>query len=208
MSKKTNLILDYFNELLPNAKCELNYSKDYELVIAVMLSAQCTDKKVNKVTANLFSKYKSLDELEKCSLNDIENEIKTLGLYQNKVRYLKGIVHDLIYRFNYKVPENKIDLMSLPGVGNKTANVVRIEFFKDPEFPVDTHVERVSKRLGLCSNNDSVMVVEEKLKKTFDKDLWIKLHHQFIFFGRYHCFARNPDCEHCKLKSICTYYKE
>ena len=198
-------ILSFLDEIYPSVGCELNYSKDYELVIAVMLSAQTTDKSVNKVTEVLFSKYDSLDKLNNASLEDIENTIKSIGLYKNKAQNLKGIVKDLIERFNYKVPTDKDDLMSLPGVGNKTAGVIRAELFKIPELPVDTHVARISKRLGLADESDEPIVIEQKLKKLIDEKRWIKSHHQFIHFGRYFCLARNPHCEECKLKDICKH---
>jgi len=204
MTNKAILIQDYFDELLPNASCELNYSKPYELVIAVMLSAQTTDKSVNLVTEKLFSKYTSLYGLNNASLNEIENIIRSIGLYKNKAANLKGIVNKLLIDFDGKVPADKEQLMSLPGVGNKTANVILAEIFHIPEFPVDTHVFRVSKRLGLTTSKDDVMDTEKKLKKTFLEDSWIKLHHQFIHFGRYYCTARNPKCKNCKLLEICS----
>lgn len=200
---KLDIITSFLDELFPNPKCELNYNKDYELVIAVMLSAQTTDKSVNKVTDILFSKYNSLDELEKASIEDIEDIIKSIGLYKNKALNLKGIVHSLIYNFDYVVPSSKEDLMKLPGVGNKTAGVIRAEIFKIAELPVDTHVQRISKRLGLANEKDDPLEVEKKLKKLFPKERWIKTHHQFIHFGRYFCTAKSPNCNSCKLKNIC-----
>ena len=172
-----------------------------------MLSAQCTDNKVNKVTPILFSKYKSLEELDKASLSDLEEIIKPLGLYKNKAANIKSITHDLLTKFNGSVPKDKKDLMSLSGVGNKTANVVRIELFKEKEFPVDTHVKRVANRLGL-SNSEDVNVIEKDLRNTFSDDLYIKLHHQFIFFGRYKCKAISPICNDCHLKKYCQKFKK
>ena len=203
LSEKAKLIKEYFDELLPNAKCELNYTTDYSFLIAVMLSAQTTDKKVNKVTEILFNKYKNLESLKNAKYEDIYEIIKPLGLAKNKTKNVIEIAKELDEKFSGKVPINKVELMSLPGVGNKTANVVHIELFKIPEFPVDTHVERVSKRLGLCNENDSVTKIEETLKKIFLEKDYIKLHHQFIHFGRYFCKAKNPICENCKLASIC-----
>ena len=202
---KTNIspILDYLDELFPHASCELFYTKDYELVIAVMLSAQTTDKSVNAVTKVLFNKYQSLDELEKASLEDIEEIIKQIGLYKNKAKNLKGIVHDLITRFNYVVPSDKEQLMTLPGVGNKTAGVIRAEIFKIPDLPVDTHVSRIAKRLKLAKKDDEPIEVEKKLKKLIPEDRWIKSHHQFIHFGRYFCTAKKPMCEKCKISDMC-----
>ena len=202
--EKVELIKSYFDEILPNATCELNYSKDFELLIDVVLNSQTTDKKVNELTAKLFKKYPTIDDYDNASLIDIENDIKCIGLYKNKAVALKDIAHKLKYNFNYKVPCNKEDLLTMKGVGNKVANVVLIELFDQEEFPVDTHVFRCAKRLGLASKNDSINKVEEKLRKTFDKKYYKKLHHQFIHFGRYFCKAINPSCKSCKLKEICV----
>ena len=206
MTKEEKFIIieKYLDEILPNPGCELTYNSDYGFLIAVMLSAQCTDKKVNLVTKPFFEKYHSLEEIDALSIKEIENNIKSLGLYKNKAKNLKGIAHELLTRFNGKVPQDKNELMSLPGVGNKTANVVRVELFKIPEFPVDTHVERLAKRFKLADKSDDVLTVENKLKKDFKKENWIKLHHQFIHFGRYYCKAISPKCEGCKLAGICT----
>lgn len=205
LSTKSKLIIDYFDEILPDAKCELNYTKDYELLIAVMLSAQTTDKAVNSVTSILFDKYKTLEELNFASLEDIENCIHRLGLYKNKAKNIKLIVYDLINRFEGKVPSSMEELTSMSGIGRKTANVVRCELFSLEEFPVDTHIERIAKRLGYASESDNVLQVEMKLRKVFPKDKYIKLHHQFIHFGRYYCSSRNPHCANCPLKSYCKH---
>lgn len=202
---KIPTILAYFDEILPNASCELNYSKDYELVIAVMLSAQTTDKAVNKVSAKLFSFYKDLESLSKATPDEIGSFIKEIGIYKVKANNVVGIAKGLLEKFNGKVPDNKEDLMSLPGVGNKTAGVILAELFNYPEFPVDTHVFRVSKRLGLTTLKDDVLDTERKLKKIIDKKRWVKSHHQFIHFGRYFCLARSPKCKDCKLKEICKF---
>ena len=206
---KTNIVhlLDYLDELFPHASCELFYTKDYELVIAVMLSAQTTDKSVNAVTSVLFNKYKSLDELNNAPLEDIEEILKPIGLYKNKAKNLKGIVKDLIERFNYVVPSDKDLLQTLPGVGNKTAGVIRAEIFKIPDLPVDTHILRISKRLNLAKKDDEPIDVERKLKKIISEERWIKSHHQLIHFGRYFCMARSPKCAECKLKDSCNYLK-
>ena len=202
---KTNIspILSYLDELFPHASCELFYTKDYELVIAVMLSAQTTDKSVNNVTLVLFNEYQSLDELNNAPLEDIEEIIKQIGLYKNKAKNLKGIVKDLIEKFNYKVPSDKDLLQTLPGVGNKTAGVIRAEIFKIPDLPVDTHVARIAKRLGLAKKDDEPIEIERKLKRLIPEDRWIKSHHQLIHFGRYFCTARNPTCANCKIKDYC-----
>ena len=201
--EKVQSIISFLDEIFPSVGCELFYNKDYELVIAVMLSAQTTDKSVNKVTNILFNKYNSLDALENAPLNDIEEIIKSIGLYQNKAKNLKAIVHSLIHDFNYKVPTSKEELMTLPGVGNKTAGVIRAEIFKIPELPVDTHVARIAKRLGLVKDSDEPIEIEKKLKKLFPKERWIKTHHQLIHFGRYFCKAKGPNCRECKLINIC-----
>ena len=201
-----NRLLDYLDELFPAARCELFYSKDYELVIAVMLSAQTTDKSVNAVTQVLFKKYSSLDELNNASLEDIEEILKPIGLYKNKAKNLKGIVEDLIERFNYVVPSNKVELMTLPGVGNKTAGVIRAEIFQIPDLPVDTHILRIARRLNLAKKDDEPIDVERKLKKIIPQERWIKSHHQLIHFGRYFCTARSPKCDNCKIKDMCTSY--
>ena len=205
MTMKTNIssLLSYLDELFPHAQCELFYTKDYELVIAVMLSAQTTDKSVNAVTSVLFKKYQSLDALNKASLEEIEEVIKPIGLYKNKAKNLKGIVKDLVERFNYQVPSDKDLLMTLPGVGNKTAGVIRAEIFRIPDLPVDTHILRISKRLGLANQKDEPIDVERKLKKVIPEERWIKSHHQLIHFGRYFCTARSPKCAECKIKDFC-----
>ena len=208
--KKTNIqiLLSYLDELFPTAKCELFYSKDYELVIAVMLSAQTTDKSVNAVTKVLFNKYQSLDALNDAPLEDIEETIRQIGLYKNKAKNLKGIVKNLIERFSYQVPSDKDLLMTLPGVGNKTAGVIHAELFNIPDLPVDTHILRIAKRLRLASQDDEPIDVERKLKKLIPKNRWIKSHHQLIHFGRYFCTARSPMCEKCKISDMCINNKK
>ena len=202
---KTNItpLLNYLEEMFPSARCELFYSKDYELVIAVMLSAQTTDKSVNAITPILFSKYPSLEDLNNAPLIEIEEILKPIGLYKNKAKNLKGIVKDLMERFNGNVPSNKDELMTLPGVGNKTAGVIRAEIFQIPDLPVDTHILRISKRLNIAKKEDEPIDVERKLKKLIPEERWIKSHHQLIHFGRYFCTARNPQCENCKISDMC-----
>ena len=207
VSIKEKEIIEYLNSLYPNARCSLNYSKDYELLIAVILSAQTTDKKVNEVSPILFSKYRTLDELNDAKIEDIEEIIKGLGLYKNKALAIKDVANKLINEFNYKIPSNKQDLLKFKGVGNKVANVVLIELFNIPEFPVDTHIYRFSKRLNYIKENESILKAETSLKKHFPKECWIKLHHQIIFFGRYKCHALSPSCNDCKLKKYCKFNK-
>ena len=207
MNKKCTFIKEYLDEILPDARCALNYSKDYELVIAVMLSAQTTDKAVNNVTINLFNKYKTLEDFANASLFDVEKEIMRLGMYKLKAKNIIGICKSILENHGGIVPKEKDILTALPGVGVKTANVVRAELFNIPEIAVDTHILRISKRLALALDNDSPLEVEHKLRKLFPENLYIKLHHQLIWFGRTVCKAKNPDCENCKLKEVCKYFK-
>lgn len=211
MTQKTNncinSLLIYLDELLPNASCELNYTHDYELVVAVMLSAQTTDSSVNKVTSILFSKYPTLKELANAPLEDVENIIHSIGLYKNKAKNLLLACQMILNDYNGALPSDKDELQKLPGIGNKSAGVIRAEVFKIPDLPVDTHILRISKRLGLANEKDDPYQVEMKLKKIIDEKRWIKAHHQLIHFGRYHCLARNPQCESCKVKQFCNYNK-
>lgn len=208
MKERVNIILNYLEELFPDAHCELNYNKDYELLIAIVLSAQTTDKRVNKVTPVLFSKYKTLDELANAPLEDIEQIIKEIGTFKKKSIFIKNIANSLIKDCNGVVPNDPKYLETLSGVGRKTINVFLAEYYQVPAIAVDTHVERVSKRLKLAKMNASVTEVEKSLMKKLPKDRWIKTHHQLIFFGRYHCKAISPNCKDCQLKDLCRYYKE
>lgn len=198
-------VLSFLDSLFPNAKCELFYNQDYELVIAVMLSAQTTDKSVNNVTSHLFNKYPTLKSFVDADIIDIEKEIQSLGLYKNKARNIKGIAEVLYHNFNSVLPSDKDELQILPGIGNKSAGVIRCEVFKIPDLPVDTHIIRISNRLGIATSKDKPIDIERKLKKIIPEESWIKFHHQLIHFGRYFCTARNPKCEQCKLKKYCTY---
>ena len=196
-------VSQYIDSLFPDAKCELFYSKDYELAIAVMLSAQTTDKAVNAVTKGLFEDYPTLQSLASASLLDIEDHIKSLGLYKNKAKNIVGIAQGIINDFDGVLPSDKNLLQTLPGIGNKSAGVIRIEVFKIPDLPVDTHIIRISNRLGIAIKNDEAIDIERKLKKIIPEDSWIKTHHQLIHFGRYFCTAKSPKCSECKLKNIC-----
>ena len=203
MTSKQVAIFSYLDELYPDAHCELNYSKDYELLIAVMLSAQTTDKAVNNVTAVLFSKYKSIDELANASLSDVEKIISSIGMYKVKAKNVIGISKNLVERFNSEVPHDKEKLLSMPGVGNKTANCVLAELFNEPYLAVDTHMQRFAKRFEIAKNSDSVEQIEKKYLKFIPKKRLIKTNHQIIWFGRYKCKAISPKCEDCKLKDFC-----
>lgn len=196
------VIFNYLDELIPEPKCELNYSKDYELLIAVMLSAQTTDKRVNIVTEVLFNKYRSLEELANADIEDVKKIIKSLG-YTKKAYNTIDISKILLEKTNGVVPNDRTFLESLPGVGRKTANVVLGELFHEEVIAVDTHVSRVAIRLGYAKKNDDVYTIEKKLEKKIPKDKRFKLHHQLLLFGRYYCKAIKPECLNCKLKNIC-----
>ena len=200
---KEKEILNYLNEIIPNPVCELNYNKDYELLLAVMLSAQTKDARVNKVTKVLFNKYDSLKKLKEANIKDIENIIKELGSYHKKSEAVINIAKILDEKYNGKVVNNRKALENLPMVGRKTTNVVLSDLFNEPTIAVDTHVERVSKRLGLVKKDDDVIKIEEKLKRKFDKNIWSKLHKQFVLFGRYYCTSKKPSCNKCKLQIYC-----
>ena len=204
--KDINVLLDYLDELYPDARCELVYHKDYELLIATVLSAQCTDKRVNQITEILWKKY-DIFSLAHADISEVEEIIRPLGSFTKKARYIVQIAQRLVEDYNGKVPNDRVYLESLPGVGRKTCNVVLSNLFDVPAIAVDTHVERVSKCLSLASKKDSVQVVEKKLMKKFPKEKWSKLHHQLVLFGRYQCKAVKPECENCKLKDFCKYSK-
>lgn len=204
---KSEEIIKVLDIYYPDARCELNYTKDYELLIATVLSAQCTDKRVNMVTEVLFNKY-DLEGLKKADVKEIEQIIRPCGSHTKKASYIKTIATRLIEDYNGTVPNNREYLESLPGVGRKTCNVVLSNIYDIPAIAVDTHVSRVSVRLGLAKETDDVSVIEQKLMKKFPKNKWSRLHHQLVLFGRYKCKARNPECEECLLKKQCKYYKK
>ena len=202
-----NQIINYLEELFPNPRCELNYNKDYELLIAVMLSAQTTDKRVNSVTDILFKEYDSLEKLSKANIEDIKKIIKPIGTFNKKSYNILSISKSLLKDKNGVVPNDREYLEKLDGVGRKTANVVLSNLYNVPCIAVDTHVSRVSKRLGLANELDDVLGIEKKLYNTFPINKLNSLHHQLVLFGRYYCKARNPLCDNCKLKNICKYKK-
>ena len=199
-----NKIVDYLNELIPNPKCELNYTKDYELLLATMLSAQTTDKRVNMVTSILFKKYNSLAKLRKAKIEDIIEIIRPIGTFNKKANNIIEIAKRL-ETVGDIVPNNREFLESLPGVGRKTANVVLSNIYNIECIAVDTHVHRVSIRLGIANKNDDVLKTEMKLTKKFKNYDLCRLHHQLVLFGRYYCKASNPSCDTCKLRDICKY---
>ncbi len=199
----TNYILDEMEKMFPNAECALHHSNPYELIIAVVLSAQTTDEAVNKVTPALFERFPTPDSLMNGTQSEIESYLTRIGLYRNKAKMIKSLATSLILDFNGQVPATMKELTSLSGVGRKTANVVLSVAFDIPAFAVDTHVERVSKRLGLAKFDDSVEIIERKLKRKLERNRWNQAHHSFIFFGRYHCKAKNPNCENCVFLDMC-----
>ncbi len=190
-------------QMFPEAHGELQHNNPYELLIAVILSAQATDVSVNKATPALFEAFPTPEDLAAASVEEIIPKIKTIGLYRNKAKNIKACAQQLIENFGGQVPTTREALVSLPGVGRKTANVVLGDAFGIPAIAVDTHVERVSKRLRICKLNASVLEVEETLMRKIPEDLWVRTHHTLIFFGRYHCTARNPRCEVCPLLDMC-----
>ena len=202
--KNYNIVENYLDELFPNPKCELNYFNDYSLLIAIMLSAQTTDKRVNEVTKVLFSKYDSLDKLKEAKLSDLESIIYPLGNFRKKAYNVKEIARIINEEYKNNVPSDRNILEKLPGVGRKTVNVYFSEYLGVPAIAVDTHVERVCKRLGLAKEKDNVLDIEKKLMKNIKKENWGKRHLQLVLFGRYFCKAMKPVCENCKLKEICN----
>ena len=207
MNNNIKIIGDYLDEMFPNPKPELIFHSDYELLLAVMLSAQTTDKRVNTVTAVMFNKYPNLEKLMDAEIKDLENIIHPLGSFRKKAQYTKEIARIIVEEYNGVVPTDKDILTTLPGIGRKTANVFLSEFYGYPAIAVDTHVERVSKRLGLADINDNVLIVEKKLMNYFPKKTWAKRHLQLVLFGRYKCKAVKPLCEKCLIKDICMYKK-
>lgn len=187
---------DILDKMIPNPRCELNYNKDYELLIAVVLSAQTTDKRVNMVTKDLFNKY-DIYTLAQAQEKDIIDIIRPVGTFKRKSYYIIEIVKRLVANYKGIVPNDRKYLESLPGVGRKSANVVLSNLFDVPAIAVDTHVTRVSKRLGIAKENDDVYTIEKKLMKLIPKDKWSRSHHQMVLFGRYICKSRNPMCDRC-----------
>ncbi|MCY1579959.1 endonuclease III [Staphylococcus pettenkoferi] len=202
-NKKALQMIDVISEMFPDAECELKHDNPFQLTIAVLLSAQTTDNSVNKVTAKLFQKYHTAEDFLQVPQEELENDIRTIGLYRNKAKNIQKLCRSLLDKFNGEIPRTHKELESLAGVGRKTANVVMSVAFDEPSLAVDTHVERVSKRLGICRWKDNVRQVEEKLCKVVPRERWIRTHHQLIFFGRYHCLARAPKCDVCPLFDDC-----
>ena len=206
MSKQANDVYDKLQSLFERAECELNFSNNFELLVAVMLSAQCTDKRVNIVTKELFKQYPTAQALSQANLLELEKAIYSCGFYHNKAKNLIAMSKDLINKFDGKVPNNFEDLVSLAGVGRKTANVVLAVGFNEQTIAVDTHVFRVSNRLGIVKA-DNPYKCEMALQKVIDKQKWSTFHHMLVLFGRYYCKSQNPQCKNCILQNNCKYYK-
>ncbi len=207
MLSKTKTIeaVQTMGDLFPDAHCELNHRNAFELLIATILSAQATDVGVNKVTPKLFERFPTPVHLAEASEEAVIECIQSLGLYRSKANNIRLCAQQLLERFNGEVPSTREELVSLAGVGRKTANVVMSVAFNIPAFAVDTHVERISKRLQICRQKDTVLEVEETLCRKIPKELWSRAHHWMIFFGRYHCIARKPKCHECPLLEMCAF---
>jgi len=196
-------ILDTLDEMFPEAHCELVHRNAYELCVAVVLSAQTTDVSVNKVTPALFERYPTIKDLANAEQSEVEAYIKTIGLYRSKAKNIIGLAQFAHEHYHDSIPNTMDELVKMPGVGRKSANVVLSVCYNVPAFAVDTHVERISKRLGFARKNDTVLDVEKKLMKKIPKSRWNDMHHKFIFFGRYFCTAKKPNCSKCPLVDIC-----
>ena len=198
-----DFIYSELEKMFPQAHCELNYGSVYQLAVAVMLSAQTTDVSVNKVTPSLFERFPDPFKMAEADVREVENIIKSIGLYKNKAANVIAMSRQLVDEYDGVVPDTMEQLTQLKGIGRKSANVILSEGYHHPAIAVDTHVHRVSIRLYLAAKDDDVNEVENKLKKQFSKDKWSKLHHLLIFFGRYRCSARNPHCDDCPFNQSC-----
>jgi len=201
-------VIQYFEQAMPDAKTELHYRSPYELLVAVILSAQCTDKRVNMTTPGFFSVYPTPVELSKADFDDVFPLIKSISYPNSKTKHLIGMAQMLVNDFNGEVPEDREDLEKLPGVGRKTANVVASVVFGENTMPVDTHVFRVAQRIGLVTTSKTPRQVEDQLVKNTPAEILGKFHHWLILHGRYVCVARNPKCDVCGLREVCKYYKK
>ncbi|MET3575170.1 endonuclease III [Bhargavaea ullalensis] len=195
--------LQEIGEMFPDARCELVHDNPFELLVATLLSAQCTDVLVNKVTKDLFQKYRRPEDYLAVPLEELQNDIRSIGLFRNKAKNIQAMSRMIIEQFGGEVPQDRDVLTTLPGVGRKTANVVVSVAFDVPALAVDTHVERVAKRLGMNRWKDTPLQVEEKIMRWTSREEWSRTHHRLIFFGRYHCKAQNPRCEICPLLPLC-----
>mgnify|MGYP002627656633 CR=1 FL=1 len=207
MKQRTKEILELLKEEYPDAKCELNYKTPFQLLVATILSAQTTDKKVNEVTKTLFNDYPDVESFSKITQEELENRIRVIGLYRNKTKNLLMMCKQLKENFNGEVPKTIEEISSLAGAGRKTANVVISNAFNIPAIAVDTHVFRVSNRIGLADGKN-VLDVEKQLQKEISKDMWSLAHHLIIFHGRRCCSSKSPKCNNCIINQYCKYYKE
>jgi len=207
LENKVDFIIKTLDELFPNAKCELNYSNIYELCVAVILSAQTTDKSVNSVTPKFFIAYPDVYALSKANPKEVETYIARLGLSQRKSELIVKFALTIVNEYFGVIPDEMEELIKIPGIGRKTANVIVSEGFGKPGLAVDTHVLRVSNRLGLVNSLDP-FVVEKELKMLFPEELWHFMHHHLIFMGRYLCSSRSPKCSECPFKDICKYFSK
>jgi endonuclease-3 len=208
MKEKDSFIASYFETEFASATTSLDFQNPFECLCAILLSAQTTDASVNRVTPRLFKDYPTPEAMANAPLEDLKNHLRSLGLYQNKAKNLSMLSKILIEKYHGQVPSTKEELVTLPGVGNKTAGVFLLEQGLAPYFPVDTHVHRVAERLGYATKNMDPALVEKKLERTFPKEKWIFMHHAWIAFGRQICHARNPECQRCGLKDDCRYWKK
>ena len=205
--KRADWIIDEMAKWFPHAHCELNHETPFQLAVAVVLSAQTTDAAVNTVTPALFHRFPTSALMAKSTVQQIEPYIARLGLYHNKAKSILGLATVLEEKYHGIMPTSMKDLTSLPGVGRKSANVIRSVCFDIPSFAVDTHVARISKRLRLAKPEDNVEVIETKLKRKISKEKWNMAHHTMIFWGRYKCKAQHPDCNGCPFQDFCRTYR-
>lgn len=208
ITERYRRVIEWFSEAMPIAETELNYETPYQLLVAVILSAQCTDKRINMITPALFKAFPSPEYMAKASVDDIYNYIRSVSYPNNKARNLHGMARTLVEEFNGEVPSELTDLLKIPGVGRKTANVIRSVIFGQSAMAVDTHVFRVSERIGLTTNSKNPLQTEQTLIRHIPEELIGKAHHWLILHGRYICKARRPDCLNCGLTPVCRYYQK
>lgn len=207
--KKSQIIsiIDTIDALYQNPKCELIFHSDYELLVAVILSAQCTDKRVNMVTAELFKEYNTAQKMLTLSQTELESKIRACGFFHNKAKHILEASKDIVEKFNGKIPSSKEELKSLSGVGEKTANVVLATAFNTPAIAVDTHVFRVANRLGIA-NSKTVEKTQKDLEKNIPREKWIKFHYALVLHGRYVCKSQKPNCANCEARNVCKFYNK
>lgn len=208
IAERYQRVIEWFSESMPIAETELNYENPYQLLVAVILSAQCTDKRINQITPALFNAYPTPESMAKATVDEIFTYIKSVSYPNNKARNLHGMSRTLVEEFNSEVPSDLTDLLKIPGVGRKTANVIRSVIFGQSAMAVDTHVFRVSERIGLTTKSKNPRQTEETLVRYIPSELIGKAHHWLILHGRYVCKARRPDCLNCGLTEMCRYYQK